>query len=74
MNKSKSSAATLAVLLAESAVLQAELDAHARAGQRLVERSKKLAERFAGLRGGLAADPRVKSILAWFVDAAQGKN
>ena len=76
--RTKTSGDKLAVLLAESAVLQAEMDAHARAAEALDKRGHELAHRGTDLAQRLAAlpcaknNPRVKSLLASLLDLARG--
>jgi hypothetical protein len=68
----KTSGETLAILLAESAVLQAEMDAHGTRGKALLERAKSLGLRFSALRGVPKDDPRIKSLAAALLDLARG--
>jgi len=68
--RTKTSGDTLAVLLAESAVLQAEMSAHQSRTKALLARGADLGRRLAALP--CAKDPRVKSLLASLVDLARG--
>ncbi|MET0793399.1 MAG: hypothetical protein ABW061_17895 [Polyangiaceae bacterium] len=72
MNWNRKKTDTLAGLLAESAVLQAEMDAHGTRGKALLERGKSLGMRFAALPGVPKNDPRIKSLAASLFDLARG--
>jgi hypothetical protein len=68
----KTSGETLAILLAESAVLQAEMEAHGTRGKALLERGRLLGLRFAALPCVPKNDPRIKSLAAALLDLARG--
>jgi hypothetical protein len=71
-NPIKNTRDTLAGLLTESAVLQAEMAAHGTSGKALLERAKSLGLRFSALPGVAKNDPRLKSLAAALLDLARG--